>query len=83
MGKGKLKVQFLSFSLPLELTDFNLFLAFFQGVNLKRRRRKKTVYTKEHLDMLEDVSWENRWPSWRERSHIAKKLNVGEDRILV
>ena len=70
MGKGTLKVHFL---------------AFFQGVILKResRRRKKIVYTEEQSAMLEDIFWENRFPSWKDRSQIAKKLNVGEDRIMV
>ena len=86
MGKGKLKVQFLSFSFPLKLTELNFFLAFFQGVSLDRqsRRRKKTHYTKEQLAMLEDLFLENHFPSWKERCEIAEKLvNVGEDRILV
>ena len=85
MGKGKLKVHFLSFSLPLKLTEFNFFLAFFQGVSLDRqsRQREKTVYTEEQSAMLEDLFWENRYPNWKERSQIAEKLNVGEDRIMV
>ena len=52
-------LPFLFFSLPVKLTEFNFFLAFFQGVSLDTpsRRRKKTFYTKEHLAMLEDLFW--------------------------
>ena len=84
MEKGKLKVHF-SFSLALKLTEFNFFLAFFQGVSLDTLsgRGKKTCYPEEQSAMLEDLFWENRFPSWKERAQIAKKLNVGEDRILL
>ena len=78
-------MHFLSFSLLLKLTEFNFFLTFFQGVSLNRqsRRRKKTVYIEVQSAMLEDLFWENRFPSWKERSQIAEKLKVGEDHIMV
>ena len=77
-------LPFLFFSLPVKLTEFNFFLAFFQGVSLDTpsRRRKKTFYTKEHLAMLEDPFWENHFPSWKERSQIIQKLKAGEDCIM-
>ena len=86
MGKGKLKVQFLSFFFPLKLTEFNFSLTFFQGLSLDRqgKRRIKTRYTEEQSAMLEDLFWENHFPTWKERCQISEKLvNVGEDRTLV
>ena len=71
MGKGKLKVHFLSFSLPLKLTEFNFFLAFFQGVSLDTQSRRRK-------DILHGRAF-----SHVGGPRLAQKLNVGEDSITV
>ena len=47
------------------------------------RRRDRTMFTPDHLDLLEQIFSEDRYPDINLRERLAHKLNVTEGRIQV
>lgn len=48
-----------------------------------RKRRPRTAFTDEQLDLLEDAFEKERFPGIQIREDLARELNIGEDRIQV
>ena len=48
-----------------------------------RQRRRRTAFTDEQLDRLEDSFEKERFPGIQIREDLARELNIGEDRIQV
>ena len=63
------------------LTEHDLFFLFLGDALRKRRRR--TAFSNEHLDQLEESFEQERFPGIQIREELARELSVGEDRIQV
>ena len=48
-----------------------------------RKRRRRTAFTDEQLDRLEESFEVERFPGIQIREDLARELNIGEDRIQV
>ena len=48
-----------------------------------RQRRRRTAFTDEQLDRLEESFEKERFPGIQIREDLARELNIGEDRIQV
>ena len=48
-----------------------------------RQRRRRTVFTAEKLDRLEESFMEEKFPGIITREQLAEELNIKEDRIQV
>ncbi|PFX29637.1 Retinal homeobox protein Rx2 [Stylophora pistillata] len=48
-----------------------------------RKRRRRTAFTDEQLNRMEDAFQEERFPGIHLREKLAQELNIGEDRIKV
>ena len=48
-----------------------------------RQRRRRTAFTDEQLDRLEESFDKERFPGIQIREDLARELNIGEDRIHV
>ena len=48
-----------------------------------RKRRRRTAFTDEQLNRMEDAFQEERFPGIHLREKLAQELNIGEDRIQV
>ena len=57
-------------------------LLFSEGVTCRQRRRR-TAFTNEQLDRLEDAFEKERFPGIQIREDLSRELNIGEDRIQV
>ena len=51
--------------------------------NRLRQRRRRTAFTDEQLDRLEESFQKERFPGIQIREDLARELNIGEDRIQV
>ena len=51
--------------------------------NKSRQRRRRTAFTDEQLDRLEESFENERFPGIQIREDLARELNIGEDRIQV
>ena len=63
------------------LTEQDLFFLFLGDALRKRRRR--TAFSNEHLDRLEESFEQQRFPGIQIGEELARELSVGEDRIQV
>ena len=48
-----------------------------------RKRRRRTAFTDQQLDRLEQSFEQERFPGIQIREELARELNIGEDRIQV
>ena len=48
-----------------------------------RQRRRRTTFTDEQLDRLEETFGKEKFPGIQIREDLARELNIGEDRIQV
>ena len=48
-----------------------------------RQRRRRTLFTEEQLDRLEESFMEEKFPGIMIREQLAEELNIKEDRIQV
>ena len=48
-----------------------------------RQRRRRTAFTEEQLDRLEECFMEEKFPRITIREELAQELNIKEDRIQV
>ena len=60
----------------------NLYLVFLID-DRSRQRRRRTAFTDEQLNLLEDSFENEKFPGIQIREDLAKELNIGEDRIQV
>ncbi|CAH3044243.1 unnamed protein product, partial [Porites lobata] len=51
--------------------------------NALRKRRRRTAFTTEQLDRLEESFEQDRFPGFQIREELARELGIGEDRIQV
>ena len=63
------------------LTEHDLFFLFL-GEALRKRRRR-TAFSNEQLDRLEESFEQERFPGIQIREELARELSIGEDRIQV
>ena len=63
------------------LTEHDLFFLLLGDALRKRRRR--TAFSNEHLDRLEESFEQKRFPGIQIREELARELSIGEDRIQV
>ena len=49
----------------------------------QRQRRRRTAFTDEQLDRLEDAFENERFPGIQIREDLSRELNIKEDRIQV
>ncbi|MXQ92933.1 hypothetical protein E5288_WYG017553 [Bos mutus] len=47
----------------------------------KRKRRQRTVYSKEQLEALKEAFLKNEYPSYQDRLRLAAKLHLEEHRV--
>ena len=50
---------------------------------MQRKRRRRTAFSDEQLNRLEESFEEERFPGIQIREKLARELNIGEDRIQV
>ena len=48
-----------------------------------RQRRRRTAFTDEHLDRLEEAFENDKFPGIQIREDLSRELNIKEDRIQV
>lgn len=58
------------------------FYIYFSGDRMRQRRRR-TAFTEEQLDRLEESFMEEKFPGIIIREQLADELNIKEDRIQV
>lgn len=63
------------------LTEHDLFFLFLGDALRKRRRR--TAFSNEQLDRLEETFEQESFPGIQIREELARELSIGEDRIQV
>lgn len=61
----------------------NTNMSFFFSGDRSRQRRRRTAFTDEQLDRLEESFANERFPGIKIRENLAGELNIGEDRIQV
>ncbi len=61
---------------------FLTYNSLFSGKRMRQRRRR-TAYTEEQLDRLEESFMEEKFPGIIIREQLAEELNIKEDRIQV
>lgn len=74
-----------TFELGMRDLIFNIFffICFILAPPTGRRRRQRTIFTKEQVDILDQIFEKNRYPDIQLREQLSQKLDVPEARIQV
>lgn len=60
-----------------------LFLFIYLAPPSGRRRRQRTIFSKDQVDILDQVFEKNQYPDIQLREQLSERLDVGEARIQV